>query len=388
MSPRGVRHVGRIAWSVLGILGLVALSGLILRQLALVVVPLVLALFPATLLVPVSRFLERWKVPRTLAAFLTLLGGIIVFGGVAAGAITLVVAEAPDLADSAGEGIERVEELVGRAVPGFQLPGRDEILQILRESFVETSDETGGETEDGQGSDAASPDEEGSAEGAGALETSSAQPGDLVAALSFTMGAVEVFAGILLTLVILFFYLKSGHALADGTVGFLFPDHRERIMEILDDAWDTLGAYFRGQLLVALIDGVVIGLALLLLGVPVALPLAVIVFFGGLFPILGAVVTGALAVLVAFAHGGLGLALAVAGIVLLVQQLEGNVLEPLILSRVIDLQPLTVILAITLGAVVLGILGAFLAVPAAAIGKQVIVDLRGEGTEATEAAGG
>jgi putative heme transporter len=378
-----VRHAGRIAWSVLGILGLVALSGLILRHLALVVVPLVLALFPATLLIPVIGLLERWKVPRTLAAFLTLLGGIIVFGGVAAGAITLVVAEAPDLADSAGEGIERVEELIGRAVPGFQLPGRDEILGILRDSFMDTSDEAGEETDDDQGGEAASPDQEDAAEGAGPLETRLAEPGDLVSALSFTMGAVEVFAGILLTLVILFFYLKGGHALADGAVGFLFPDHRERIMEILDGAWDTLGAYFRGQLLVALIDGVVIGVALLLLGVPVALPLAVIVFFGGLFPILGAVVTGALAVLVAFAHGGLGLALAVAGIVLAVQQLEGNVLEPLILSRVIDLQPLTVILAITLGAVVLGILGAFLAVPAAAIGKQVIVELRGEGTRAS-----
>lgn len=388
MRPRGVRHVGRIAWSVLGILGVVALSGLILRQLALVVVPLVLALFPATLLVPVSRLLERWKVPRTLAAFLTLFGGIIVFGGVAAGAITLVVAEAPELGESAGEGVERIEELVGRAVPGFRLPGRDQILEILRDSVVDDSDETGEQSDGGEGSEAASSDEGSATEGDGPPETRLAEPGDLGAALSFTMGAVEVFAGILLTLVILFFYLKSGRALAGGAAGFLFPGHRERIMEVSDDAWDTLGAYFRGQLLVAFMDGVLIGLGLLLLGVPVALPLAVIVFFGGLFPILGAVVTGALAVLVAFAHGGLGLALAVAGIVLLVQQLEGNVLEPLILSRAIDLQPLTVILAITFGAVVLGVLGAFLAVPAAAIGKDVVMELRGEGTEATEASGG
>lgn len=139
-----------------------------------------------------------------------------------------------------------------------------------------------------------------------------------------------------------------------------------------DDAWDTLGKYFRGQLLVAFVDAVLIGLALVLLGVPLALPLAAIVFFGGLFPIVGAVVTGFLAVLVALSHGGLVLALVVAGIVLAVQQLEGNVLEPLILSHVIDLHPMAIILSITAGAVVLGILGAFLAVPVAAITKRIL----------------
>ena len=382
MRHRGVRHAGRIAWSLLGILGMVALSGLILRQIPLVVVPLILALFPATLLVPVSRRLERWKVPRALAAFLTLLGGIIVLGGIAAGATTLVVSEAPDLLDSAGQGVERIEELVGRVVPGFQVPARDEILGIFRDSFMEdTDDEPDEEADGGQEGDTVAADE--------GDESRLEAPGEelAAAALSFTMGAVELLAGVLLTVVILFFYLRNGRALAEGTAGFLFPAHRERIMEIADEAWDTLGAYFRGQLLVAFIDGALIGIALLLLGVPLALPLAVIVFFGGLFPIIGAVVTGALAVLVAFAHGGLGLGLGVAGIVLAVQQFEGNVLEPLILSHVIDLQPLTVILSITLGAIVLGVFGAFLAVPTAAIVKQVVLAVRDKGTKSAEPAG-
>jgi putative heme transporter len=362
MRFRKAQRAGRIAWSILGILGVLALSGFILRELALVVVPLVLALFPATLLVPLARRLEEWKLPRSVAAFFTLLGGIAVFGGIAVGALTLVIAEAPEIADSAGEGIEQLEQLVGRVVPDFQFPGADEALRMLREALI------GPEPEADPG-----------AEGAVSTGARGNAAGLASAAFRITLGAVEVLAGILLTIVILFFYLRNGRSLAEGTTGFLVPDRREQVMALADDAWTTLGAYFRGQLLVALIDAVFIGLALVILGIPVAVPLAVIVFFGGLFPILGAVVTGALAVLVAFADGGLWMGLGVAGVVLLVQQLEGNVLEPLILSRVIDLQPLTVILAITLGAVVLGVLGAFLAVPVAAIVKQLVVALRTSG---------
>lgn len=115
-----------------------------------------------------------------------------------------------------------------------------------------------------------------------------------------------------------------------------------------------------------------IGLALLLLGVPLALPLAVLIFFGGLFPVVGAVVTGALAVLVALADQGLVVGLVMLGIVLAVQQLESNLLEALILGKAIQLHPLVVLLSITAGALLLGILGAFLAVPAAAILATVV----------------
>lgn len=334
---------GRMAWATLGVLALVVVAGVVLRELALVVVPLLLALFPATLLVPAARWLERWRIPRTLAAIVTLLGGLILFFGVAAGTVTLVVAQLPDILDSAGEGIDGVEELVGRVVPGFEIPAVDEIRGMILDR-IETSDE-----------------------GTGDFATQ---------ALSMAMGAVEVVAGMLLVLVVLFFYLKSGRALAEGLAGFVAPGSRERIMPLAEEAWETLGAYFRGQLLVALVDAVFIGIGLVLLGVPLALPLAALVFFGGLFPIVGALATGVLAILVAFSHGGIGIALAVTGLVLAVQQLEGNVLEPLILSQVLDLNPLVIILSITLGAIVLGVLGAFLAVPTAAIGKRLIVRLR------------
>ncbi|MEX0657943.1 MAG: AI-2E family transporter, partial [Egibacteraceae bacterium] len=129
--------------------------------------------------------------------------------------------------------------------------------------------------------------------------------------------------------------------------------------------WTTLGRYFRGQLLVAAVDAVLIGLGLLLLGIPLAVPLAVLIFFGGLFPIVGAVTSGVVAVLVALADAGLATALIVLGLIVAVQQLESNVLEPVVLGKTLALHPLMVLLAITAGAVTLGVLGAFLAVPVA-----------------------
>jgi putative heme transporter len=116
--------------------------------------------------------------------------------------------------------------------------------------------------------------------------------------------------------------------------------------------------------------------------VPLALPLAVLVFFGGLFPIVGAVVTGALAVLVALADQGLTTALIVAGIVLAVQQLESNVLEPVILGKAIHLHPVVILVAITTGAVTIGILGAFLAVPVAAVISEIVDELRDDDGDA------
>lgn len=344
------REVATVAWAMLGVLALVVVAGLVLRNLMLVVVPLILAFFPATLLAPLTRQLERWRIPRVVAALITLVGGLLLLFGVFAGVITWVVAEIPAIVDSAGQGVDRVEELVGRFFPGFEVPAVNEVGQMIRERIGGMREASGDESEE-----------------AGGIASRG---------LSVATSAAEVLTGVILTVVILFFFLQGGRDLAAGFVGFVAPRSRDRLMEFADEAWRTLGAYFRGQLLVALADAVLIGVGLLILGVPLAMPLAVIVFFGGLFPIIGAVVSGALAVLVAFSDGGLGTALTVIGLVLIVQQLEGNVLAPLILSNVINLHPLTVILSIAVGALVLGVLGAFLAVPVAAIIKKVVVRLR------------
>lgn len=344
-----VQRIGRTAWALLGILVLIAATAWAASRVMLVVVPVVLALFPATLLVPVSRWLQQRKVPAALAALLSILTGLAGLGLLIGLMVPLVIAELPQLADSATAGLAEFEGFLSDNPFGIEIGGFSGLLEMAQEQLGEAGDVAG-------------------------------------PAVDAAIKAFEFVAGILLMLVVLFFYLKDGTRLSEGAIS-LFPSHQQpRLRGIADRAWDTLASYFRGQLLVALVDAVAIGVGLVILGIPLALPLSVLIFFGGLFPIVGAVSTGALAVLVALADQGLVSALIVLAIVVAVQQLEGNVLEPLILGRAIHLHPLLILASITAGGVVLGILGAFLAVPLAAIIARVVAYVRADEDEL--AAGG
>jgi putative heme transporter len=350
--PEGTGRVwrmGRTSWSILGVLLLVAVIGWVLSLVPLVVVPLVLALFPATLLVPVAGWLRRIGAPAALAAIGSILLGLLLIGVIIGAMVPLVVSQAPELAESAAGGLEEVERFLEDGPLGLDLGGLDGVVDMVQEQLGE----------------------------AGELAPQ---------ALAAAVVAFEVIAGILLLFVVLFFYLKDGRRLADGVLSVVPRRHRSRARRLADRSWDTLGKYFRGQMLVALVDAIGIGIGLVILGVPLALPLAVLVFFGGLFPIVGAVVTGALAVLVALADQGLTTGLIVLGIVLAVQQLESNVLEPVILGKAIHLHPLVILVSITTGAVLFGILGAFLAVPVAAVVSEVVDELRSDGEDGEDAA--
>jgi putative heme transporter len=343
-------RAGRTSWSLLGLAGALVVAGLVAGELTLIVVPLILALFPATLLVPVAAKLRQIGVPASLAALASMLLAFVVIGGIIGAMIPLVIADFPELIESATEGVEEIETFLEEDPLGLGLGGPAELLEAAREQVGEIGQYAG--------------------QAAGAAVV-----------------AFETFAGLLLLFVVLFFYLKDGRRLAQGVISIAPERSRARLQRAADRSWDTLGAFFRGQLLVALVDAVFIGIGLLILGVPLAVPLAVLIFFGGLFPIVGAVATGALAVLVALADTGLTTALIVLGLVLLVQQLESNVLEPLILGKAIDLHPLVVLSSITIGAVTLGILGAFLAVPVAAIIGRVVSDTGDEEEPASGSSG-
>jgi putative heme transporter len=351
-SPGTARvwRLGRTSWAVVGILLVAAAVGYVLSLMPLVVIPLVLALFPATLLTPVAGWLRRIGAPDALAAIVSILLGLLLIGAVIGAMVPLVVAQAPELAESASGGLQELESFLDDGPLGLDIGGVDDIVELAQQQLGEVGD---------------------------------------LAPQAFTAAAAafETVAGILLLFVVLFFYLKDGPRIGDGLASLVPRRRRSRVRRLGGRAWDTLGSYFRGQLLVAFVDAVGIGIGLVLLGVPLALPLAVLVFFGGLFPIIGAVVTGGLAVLVALADQGLVVGLIVLGLVLAVQQLESNVLEPLILGRAIHLHPLVILVSITAGAVVFGILGAFLAVPVAAVIAEIVEDVRG-GEDGGEVAGG
>lgn len=314
-------RAGRYAWALLGATGVAVLLWFVVSRLAVVVVPLLLALFPAAALAPLVAWLVRHRVPRGLAALLVLLGLLAVVGGLVTAVVPAFVAQLPALADSVSRSLRELQPLLNR-LPGVP-PGAG--LQELVQRVVSVS----------PGREAVS------------------------RALGVTRSALDILGGLLLLLVALFFYLYEGGRMAGTAISVLPRQHRAPARELGDRVWQTLGDFVRAQSVVATVDAVLIGIGLALLGVPLALPLAVLIFLGGFLPYIGATVTGLLAVLVALADGGLTLALAVLALVVGVQTLEGNVIEPLITGRMVQLRPFVVIVAVAAGATLLGVLGAF-----------------------------
>ena len=336
----GVRVASEWAWRIGVIaLALYALS-LLFREFSNIFVPLVIALLIASLLHPLVERLAGY-IPRGLAALAALLATLIVVIGL----FSLVAQQAssgfPELRDQA-------------------VAGADEVRTWLRTGPLNIDADTlAGYVN--QAEDAAS-----------------ANQSTLVSgALGLASTATHLAEGFFIALFATFFFLSSGRRIWAWLLRML----PQRAQEPLDDAgrsgWVTLSHYVRATLLVALIDGIGIGLGAALLGVPLALPLGVLVFLGAFIPIVGALITGVLAVLVALVANGPVIALAVLGVVLLVQQVESHVLQPFLLGKAVDVHPLAVILAIATGAAVAGIVGALFAVPVAAVANTMISSLAG-----------
>ena len=183
-------------------------------------------------------------------------------------------------------------------------------------------------------------------------------------------GASAVGSGLVdlvLALVLTFFFLKDGPRFLPWLAAQTGPRAAPHVAELSQQSWRTLSEFIRQQALVGLIDAAGIGAGLLVLGVPLVLPLAVITFFAAFIPIIGAFVAGGFAVLIALVSNGFGTALWVLAVVVVVQQVEGNVLQPILQGRGLKLHAGVVILAVTAGSSLAGIIGAFLAVPVAAL---------------------
>lgn len=341
-------QAGRYAWATVGIVAVLVVLGIIYSRLTLLVVPLILALFPAALLAPVAAWLKRHKVPPALASLLTILGLLLIISAIIGGLVPVVAAEIPDLVESFQQGVGELEAFLQASPLGLEIGGVEELLEEGQQRLQEV---------------------------AGQIATG---------AFAFAGQAVEVLAGLVFLFVALFFYLKDDGRIGRGILGILPERLQSDADAIAGRVWHTLGRYFRGQLLIALVDAVLIGIGLLILGVPLALPLAVLVLFGGLFPIVGALLSGFVAVLVALADGGIAIALVTLALIVGVQQAEGNILEPLVLGRAISLHPLIVLGALTAGGVTLGVLGAFLAVPVAASVARTVDYLRERGSGSHE----
>lgn len=187
---------------------------------------------------------------------------------------------------------------------------------------------------------------------------------ELVQGIS-TAGSVLINLGIVVVLT--FFFLKDGDRLLPWLRGITGPRVGWHLSEVAARCWQTLGGFIRAQATVSLIDGLCIGLGLSIIGVPLAFVLALITFIAGFVPIVGAFVSGIIAVLIALVTGGISKAIMVIILVLAVQQLEGNVLSPMLQAKAVNLHPVIVLIAVTIGSTNYGIAGAFFAVPLAAL---------------------
>ena len=185
--------------------------------------------------------------------------------------------------------------------------------------------------------------------------------------LSGALLAVEVFTGILLSLITTFFFLKDGRRLQRFVLDRVPSDRREPARRLARRAWSTLGGYLKGAALLGIVEATIIGVAMTVVGAELALPVAVLTFAAAFVPIVGAVVAGVLAVLVTLATGGLGPALVVGAVALVVQQLDNDLLAPVIYGKALSLHPLVILFAVVAGGALFGFGGSVLAVPLVAV---------------------
>jgi putative heme transporter len=305
-----------------------------LLQIRLVVVAALVALILAAAVGPVVRFLRGHGWPGSLATITTFLAILIVLSGVTTGIVFAIRSEWDELVSSARAGWEQLQEFIQSGPIPIEQGQIDAALQAVI-GFV----------------------------------TSEAMGRSALSGLSI---AAEFLTGFLLMAVILFFFLKDG----DRIWWFLlrwFPRRTRNRLELSGNrAMAVLGGYVRGTATVAAADSIVIGIALLVLQVPLALPLALIVFIGAFIPLIGATIAGILAALVALVANGPINALIVVGVVVLVQELEGDFLQPVVMGQALKLHALVVLIALTAGTILGGIIGAVLGVPLTAVAWATI----------------
>jgi putative heme transporter len=305
-----------------------------LTRVPLVVIPVTIALILASAISPLVRWLTGHTWPRGLAVLASFVAILAVFGGVVTGIVFLIRSQWQELSLRALAGLDQLHAFLNNG----PIPVSDAQINATRDSIKE-------------------------------FFTSSAFGTEALTGLRV---AGEIAAGTVLLAVILFFFLKDGEKIRDFLFGFLPADHGAKAHLAALRSTAVLGGYLRGTAIVAAIDGLVVGLSLLILQVPLALPLGVFVFIGGFIPIVGATAAGTLAVAVALISNGPVAALIVLAVVVGTNQLEHHFLQPVLMGRVLSIHGLVILLALAAGTTLAGIIGALLAVPLTAVGWTVI----------------
>jgi predicted PurR-regulated permease PerM len=344
-----VRKLAAWAWRLLVLLAALVAGLWLFRKLEVIFVPVLIATMLTALLVPVVDWLDRRGAPRSAAVALMLLSSFAVLGGILAFVVSQFISGLPGLTEQVTHSIDSART--------WLIEGP---LHLSREQI----------------------------EHAGNAATESLRNNQeklTSGALSTAATVTEIVTGALLVFFTLIFFLHGGRNIWRFVIGIVPANHRNRVDDAGRAGFHSLIGYVRATFLVALVDATGIGTGLAIMGIPLALPLASLVFLGAFIPLVGAVLTGFLAVVVALLAKGFVYALITLGLIIAVQQLEAHVLQPLVMGRAVSIHPLAVVLGIAAGGVLAGIVGALLAVPTIAFLNNAIRVLLAPDPDAEEA---
>jgi predicted PurR-regulated permease PerM len=339
-TPRWLRRAAGWSWRLLVIGLLIYVAARIASALRIVVLPCVIALLLTALLQPLHGWLKRLKFPGLLATWCALILTIAAIAGLGTLIYVRTSAEYPTLLSELTHTGHQLQHWL--AGPPFHIK-QTSLQHLLKNAENEVSAHK-----------------------------------SLVAGTVLTGGkyVVEIMAGIVLTLFVGFFLIKDGDRIWSWLTGFLPAERAERTDRAGRAAWQVLVHYVRGTVLIAAIHSVVIGLTLWILGVPLVIPLAAFVFLAAFVPLIGILVAGALAILVTLGTKGVVAAIILLAVFVVEDQLDGHLLQPQVVGRILRLHPLAVILVLAVGGVLAGIPGAVVAVPTAAAIARAWPELR------------
>ncbi|MGH3587204.1 MAG: AI-2E family transporter [Pseudonocardia sp.] len=338
--PLSIRAAAAWSWRVLLIAAAVAGFLWLLAALKTIVVPVAIALLITILLVPVRRTLQRWHLGRGLATAISVVGLIVVIGALITLADRSIVGGFQDLADQAVAGFKQFTTWLAEGPLSLDSEQISKYGQQLQDSIVDSS-------------------------------------GLVSGALGAATTVGHVLVGSLIALFCTIFFLLDGRTIWTWLVNLLPVRARESVHQAGRRGLVTLSAYVRTQILVAFVDAVGIGVGSAFFVPALALPIGILVFIGSFVPIIGAIVTGAIATAVVLVANGWIAALIMLGIVLLVQQAESHILQPFLMGHAVSLHPVAVVLVVAAGSLAAGIVGALFAVPLAAVLNTVLLYFHG-----------
>jgi len=333
--PRWLVTAAAYGWRFLVLSGAAYVLALAFGRLQVVIVPIVAALFLSTILGPPAAWLRRHGVPPLAATWLVFLAAIGVVAAVVAGLVPGISNEFHALGSELSKGVKKVERWLETGPFHLSRHQVDSYVTKLRNEIGSNGTKI------------------------------------VHGALSGLSLVLELVAAALLTLVLTFFFVKDSEDIGRWFLGLFDARRADDLRHVGRDAWSALGGYVRGTAINGLVNSVLLTAGLLGLGVPLVAPIAVLTFIGSFLPLVGAIGSGLVAALVALVSKGFVAALVVVGLTVVIHNVEGYLVGPLVLGRAVRLHPVVILLSLTIGTILGGIIGAFLAVPAVAVALAV-----------------